>query len=34
MLKMMEKKKTILKVGLIDEHLGLPGYVHGFLCRN
>ena len=26
MLKMMEKKKIMLKVSLIDEQLGLPGY--------
>ena len=26
MFKMMEKKKTMLKVSLIDEQLGLPGY--------
>ena len=26
MLKMMEKKKIMLKVSLIDKQLGLPGY--------
>ena len=28
MLKMMEKKKIMLKVSLIDEQLGLPGHIN------